>query len=585
MKYLHIITHNKVLTDNLEIDCKLYVVYNSNKSFYGKNYKQEVSCAVIKGSEVVVKTLEKLKVDTIFGIPGIHNLDIYDALINSNIKHVTTRNESGAGFMADGYARSTGKPGVALVITGPGLTNIITPMGQAIHDSVPMVVISSQIPTAVIDQATGFLHELKNSTILAQSVAKESRIVTDVGLIERYIEDAYRLSMTGRPGPVHVEIPMDILREAVDESMLRGMSVEHLDTTVNQYFYEKSVEEAAALIEAAERIVLITGGGAVKAEGQVLQLAEKLNAPIVQTTAGKGVISEINPLCLGARLHFSEVREFIRNAHVVVAIGTQLSPTDLWEVSLDLTGKLIQIDIDAGAFNKNYPADIGVKGDAAQVLKMLLSKVCSRKDNGVCKKVEDIIVKTKMKLKEVTGISEGMDDALKMLKVIRKVIPEDGILCADMTIPAYIGISEFKAYNSRTFLHPVGFGTLGFALPAGIGAKLANPDKVVCVLEGDGGFQFTMQELMVAVENNISLPVIIWNNDGFEEIRRTEEARHSGQRIAVDHQNPDFMKLSEAYGIRGVKVTCMNELEAVLREAVKINAPSLIEVKVNGGRG
>lgn len=536
---------------------------------------------IITGGAIITKTLERLGVDTLFGIPGIHNLDIYDGLLDSKINHITTRNESGAGFMADGYARSTGKPGVALVITGPGLTNIITPMGQAMHDGIPMLVISSQIPSTVLGQNTGFLHELKNSSILAQSVAKESRTVPCIEAIETYIKEAYHLCQTGRPGPVHIEIPMDILKETMNSSQTflenPNFSSKNTMSNVNHTFIQQSIDS----INDGKQVALIVGGGAVKAGRQIVSLAEKLHAPIIQTLAGKGIVDERHPLCLGARLHFQEVHALLMEMDVVMAIGTQLSPTDLWEESLKLKGKLIQIDVDAGVFNKNYSADLGIKGDAAQIIDRLLPELKHKNHVHIPEVLADIIVKTKSRLAEVTGIANTLELSLDLLKTMRKILPEDGILFTDMTTPAYIGISEYPCYHARTYLHPVGFGTLGFALPAAIGAKLAQPEKALCVLTGDGGFQFTMQELMVACTQKITLPIIIWNNKGFGEIRRNEEARHPGETIAVDHQNPDFIKLAQAYGITGVQVSNPEEMEKALQNSLTCNQPTIIEIHVS----
>ncbi|MFZ5945557.1 MAG: thiamine pyrophosphate-binding protein [Bacillota bacterium] len=533
----------------------------------------------INGGKIVVDTLESLNVESIFGIPGIHNLDIYDALINSKIKHVTARHEQGAGYMADGYARITGKPGIALVITGPGLTNIITPMGQAFHDSIPMVVISSQVPTWALDQRVGFLHELKNSTILTKSVAKDSRMVSKVGDIGIYLKEAYYLSLSGRPGPVHVEIPMDILRDAAEESYAnkenRTPSFSKI-INIDPRLLELSINK----INKSSKPVIIVGGGGCKAHMQIKQLAERINGAVVQTCAGKGVVDEEHPLCLGTRIHFQAVRQFLKTADLVIAVGTELSPTDLWEVPLQLDGEMIQIDVDAANFNRNFRAHIGLKGDAERILNLLLTSVSKKKRNNAREEeLKEIIELTQTELSETTGISEGLEHISSMLSEVRKFLPHDGIIFTDMTTPAYIALSSYSCNQPKTFIHPVGFGTLGYALPAAIGAKITKRDKKICVLVGDGGFQFTCQELAVACQEKLTLPIIIWNDNGFGEIRRHQERRHPGQRIAVDHLNPDFIKLAEAYGIKGTRVNTPSELANALREAFLQQHPVIIEVR------
>ncbi len=537
------------------------------------------------GADLLVDTLEQLGVDILFGIPGIHNLDIYDSLLNSKIKHITAKHEQGAGYMADGYSRVTDKPGVCLVITGPGLTNIITPMGQAFGDSIPMIVISSQMPTSFIGQRTGFLHELNNPTYLTKSVTKESRTITQKEHIGHYLEEAYHLAVSGRPGPVHLEIPMDILQDTVE-------SVPQLFFKNPAYYQNWNIEQqeeqilkSVKLLNKADQTVIITGGGSIAAADKVMQLSEKLGAPIVQTVAGKGSVSEKYPLCLGTRSHLPAVIEIVQRADAVVAVGTELAPTDLWEVPLALDGKLIQIDMDPANFNRNYRTDIPIRGDAAMVLDKIVSNLDEKDFDADArhKQVADAKVQGRCQLKSVTGINDQMDYILEMLAAIREGTPEDAVVLADMTTPAYVALSEFPSYHPNTFLHPVGFGTLGWALPAAIGVKLADTHNKALVLVGDGGFQFTLQELAVIAEHNIALPIIIWNDSCFGEIKRNEKARHPGETIAVDHKNPDFIRIFASYGISGQRVTTAQELKQALKEAFSKENPMLIEVDVAGG--
>lgn len=534
------------------------------------------------GAFEVVKTLEKLGVDTIFGIPGAHNLDVYEALLESEIKHVTAKNESGAGFMADGYARVSGKPGVALVITGPGLTNILTPMGQAYHDSVPMVVISSQIPSSLMNQGTGFLHELKNSTIMAKSVAKESRTVIAPEQIETYISEAYHLSTSGRPGPVHVEIPMDLFKEKLNEEAMNNEL--KLVSDMKPVIKEDVLNIIAAQINKSGKLAMIVGGGACEAQSQVKDVAEKLDIPVIQSYAGKGVLPETHDLCLGTRIQFDGILKMLKSCDTVLVVGSQLSPTDLWEKPLRLNGQLIQIDTDAGAFNKNYPADIGLKSDASEALEALLPLLDEKKDDKVRAMVKKQIQEATDSVSELSGIVDTFDQAIAMLKTIRKSLPEDGVLLADMTTTAYLALSEYETFAPRTFLHPIGFGTLGYSVPAAIGAKMRYQNKDMIALIGDGGFQFTMQEIAVAAELKLNLPIIIWNNDGYGEIRRYERARNFSENISVDHICPDLMMLGKAYGIDGVRPTSEQELEDAIRDSLNKDMPTIIELHIEKWR-
>lgn len=534
------------------------------------------------GARRVVLTLESLGVSTIFGIPGIHNLDIYDALIGSRIRHITAVHEQGAGFMADGYARSTGETGVALVISGPGLTNILTPMAQAFHDSIPMLVISSQIPTSYIGKGAGFLHELKDSHTLAGCTSKKSFTALSQEDIPGIIENAWHLASNGRPGPVHVEIPMDILAGcgSNDENLSPGNSGPTLPPLP-----EKVLAHVAELLDDASFPVIIAGGGAWKAGEAITELAEKSGAIVIESCAGKGIVDERNPLCLGARIHFPCVRDALSKADLILALGTELSPTDLWEKPILKNGTLVQVDLDPANFARNGSAEIGILADANQAALALLEAVSpdqTRRGKAI-ETVSRLKAESRQELASVTGMGGDLKAMSELVSSIRGAIPEGGVLFADMTGPAYVAISDYPAFSPKTFLHPVGFGTLGLAMPAAIGAAIARPERPVCVLAGDGGFQFTLPELGVAVRENLSIPIVIWNDGGFGEIRRNENSRHPGSFIAVDNTPPDFSLLASAYGTGYARSSDMGSLEESVRKAFSAPGPTLIECSPQEG--
>ncbi len=551
------------------------------------------------GSDILVETLEALGCTTVFGIPGIHNLDIYDALIGSSLRHVTARHESGAGFMADGWGRRTGTPGVALVITGPGLTNIATAMGEAFHDSVPMLVVSSQLPREIADQGTGYLHELRDSTLLARSVAKESRRVPDARLIADYLTAAYALATDGRPGPVHVEIPVDILQQEVATDAAGADAAAMPDPAGIDDLAEAIYATRAGATRAggggrdtggAGTIAFVAGGGATGAAEQLRILAETLGAPVAQTLAGKGILPDDHPLCLGTRLHTPAVQALLADTDLVIGVGTQLSLTDLWETPLALGRRFARININPADLNRNYRADIAVAASAEAALEALLRRVedaaaASRPTDAEAprtakQRVSDTIEAATAELPQVLGINaERFAHMKRIFEALRSALPQNAVLVTDMTSPAYVGLSEYPARAPRTFMHPVGYGTLGFALPAAVGISIAEPETPVCVLAGDGGFQFTMQELGVAAQESLSLPIVIYNDGGYGEIRRTEDDRHPGARIGVDLRTPDFVKLAATYGIEGCRVTDPAELEREVRAALGRGGPTIIEME------
>ncbi len=536
------------------------------------------------GAKRVIRTLESLGVSTIFGIPGIHNLDIYDALIGSRIRHITAVHEQGAGFMADGYARSTGETGVALVISGPGLTNILTPMAEALHDSIPMLVISSQIPTSFIGKGTGFLHELRDSHALAECASKKSFTALSQEEIPKIIEKAWRLASEGRPGPVHVEIPMDVLAGCCSKN--ENLSPDCTDPTLPS-LPEKALAHAADLLDKASFPVIIAGGGTWKAGEALAKLAEKSGVMVIESCAGKGIVDERNPLCLGARIHFPCVREALSMADLILAFGTELSPTDLWEKPLPKNGTLVQVDLDGANFARNGAADIGILADANQAALALLEAVSTKPERRAkaTETVSRLKAESRQELASVTGMGGDLQAMSGLISTIRRAVPEDGVLFADMTGPAYVAISEYPAFSPRTFLHPVGFGTLGQAMPAAIGAAIARPERPVCVMAGDGGFQFTLPELGVAVRENLPIPIVIWNDQGFGEIRRNENSRHPGVFIAVDNAPPDFSLLAQAYGARYSRPENLGSLEASIRDAFSAAGPTLIECSPQEGCG
>lgn len=550
----------------------------------------------ISAGHVVARSLEACGTDTVFGIPGMHTLDIYDGLSESSLRVVTARHEQGAGFMADGYARSTGRVGVVLVTSGPGLTNVLTPMGQAFSDAVPLLVISSQIPRAFLAGRSGFLHEMRNSTIMVSSVAKESRCICTAEEIPHAVEHAMRTAVSGRPGPVHLEIPLDVLGAEMDGSSLLvwpGFAASGRDPKSappgatgfsgppGSSPPESDLAAAISLLHNASNPLILAGGGARTATREIRDLSERLGAPIVTTAAGKGILPETHPLSLGTRLHFPSVRNAIEKADVLLAVGTELAPTDFWETAFHPSGALIRVDTDPSALSRNVPASVALEGDAGKTLFHLLAGLDMRRLPR-SEETAELIRRSRNELASVTRMGGALPFMLEMLRGLRRGFPEEGLLAMDMTGPAYVALSEFPVLHARTFLHPVGFGTLGYALPAAIGAKLAAPERPVCAFTGDGGFQFTLPELAVACQEELSLPVVVWDNGGYGEIRRNQEARCPGRYLGVDLFGPDLERLAASYDIPGISISSEDGLAEAVAVALERRIPTLI--RVDAGR-
>ncbi len=524
--------------------------------------------------EALIKLLEAYGVDRVFGIPGIHTVEFYRGLPNTGIKHITPRHEQGAGFMADGYARATGKPGVILVITGPGLTNAITAIATAYSDSIPMLVLSSVNRTGELGMGEGFLHELPSQRNLTSAFTAFSHTVLTVDELPKVLARAFAVFYGSRPRPVHIEIPVDVLS-----------SKANIPLTTWAYPTRpgpdpRVINKAAAILKLAQNPVVIFGGGTVDATEEAFELVERLDTPTVLTVAARGVLSEEHPLCLGANLPFKPVQDMIKQADVVLAVGTELAVPDLMpsEGPLEIKGKLIRIDVDPEQLARNNRPDIAILSDAGPAL----AELCKALNTGGrdytpgetpgAKRVAAMRFEIKKQWGPATQKHKRLLDAL------REVLPDDGVIATDTTQLVYSGSYCFPIRRPRTWLTPMGYSPLGYALPAAIGAKIAKPDRPVVCLIGDGGIQFTLPELVTAVEQKIPLAVVIWNNEGYGEIRDYMDARDIPQ-IGVNLHTPDFLTIAKGFGCKAERSTSLDHFKKLIKFSDTGNVPTVIEVR------
>jgi thiamine pyrophosphate-dependent acetolactate synthase large subunit-like protein len=525
------------------------------------------SAQTLTGAEAVVRSLELHGVELVFGIPGIHTLPIYDHLASSPIRHVSPRHEEGAGFAADGYARTTGRPGVCIVITGPGLTNLATAAAQAYSDSVPVLIISTALPRELVGRASGYLHEAKDQQRALDGLVAWSHTAKSPADAVDALDRAFSGFAEGRPRPVHVAIPLDVLEmtEAVDPGPRRRPRGVVLDT--------QAATAAARLLAEARHPVIIAGGGARGAPAEVRRLAERTGAPVISTFNGKGVLPEDHPLSLGSSLYLPAARSFVNGCDVVVAVGTELGQADMWLGGLDLTGRLVRIDIDPTQLDKNYPADLGILGDAGEALNLVVEALGGRiAESGMPERLAAA--------REAIARDAATDgrEWIPLMRTLRQELAPDAIVAGDNNQACLYGLLSFPVRQPASFLFPSGYATLGYGLPAAIGAKLAHPDRQVVALMGDGGLMFTVGELATAAELRLPLPVIVVNNGGYGEIRR-EMDRRGSPRLGVDLLNPDFPALGRAFGGRGVPVDDLAELPSALTGAFAFEGPTVIELR------
>ena len=525
--------------------------------------------------EYLVGLLEAYGVELIFGIPGVHTVELYRGLPRTKIRHITPRHEQGAGFMADGYARVTGKPGVCFIVTGPGMTNIATAMGQAFSDSVPMLVISAVNERATLGMGQGRLHELPSQRALTAGVSVFSHTLLDASQLPDVLNKAFAVFSSQRPGPVHIEIPLDVIVTQVDG---RTPTVAPLPT--RPAADPAIIARAAEMLSGAKRPLIITGGGAADAAVDVQAIAERLDAPVFMTINGKGILAPGHELALSGNLGMAPLVEELGAADVVLAVGTEFGETEMYPdpKPVQINGALIRIDIDALMLSAGASATLPILADAKLALSALVDIMGDRRPRvtsrggGRAAAIRGAVAKLLWPQCRTHG---------KLMDVVAKALP-DVIVAGDQTEPVYAVNQFYQAPRPRSYFNAsTGYGTLGYGMPAAFGAKLGAPKRPVVCLIGDGGLQFSLSELASAVEAKIPVAVIVWNNRGYGEIKNFMVERGIPT-IGVDIHTPDFVGLAKAMGAAAALPTSLAELESELRASATRSVPTLIEISAGG---
>ena len=528
---------------------------------------QPITCG-----EALMHLLASYGVDTLFGIPGVHTVELYRGLPQTPIRHITPRHEQGAGFMADGYARASGKPGVCLVITGPGLTNILTAMAQAYADSIPMLVISSVNRRHELSLGEGRLHELPQQRALSTGVCAFSHTLLCPDELPAVLARAFSVFKSARPRPVHIEIPLDVMTAPASHLPLQAWALPERPKADPQ-----QLAAAARLMAQAVHPLLLIGGGCVEADAAtVIRLAETWKAPVCHTINSKGLIPPNHPLSLGCNQSLPPVRALAAQADVILAVGTELGETD-YDVVFDggfrLNGRLIRIDIDPEQLHRNHPADMAIVGDAADALWQLSQLLPDIPVHSASPYPAVAAAKTQLSAMQ----PKSWLPLNHLLQSIATVWP-DAVVVGDSTQPVYAGNHLFEPARIRSWFNSsTGYGTLGYGLPAAIGAKLAVPERPVVCLVGDGGLQFTLPELASAVEAGTPVIVVLWNNQGYGEIKSYMQ-KHQIATIGVDLYTPDFQQLAQGFGCAATLVRHREELLPALQQADS-ERPTVIEIQ------
>lgn len=503
-------------------------------------------------------------VDVIFGIPGVHNQEMYRGIEEAGITHVLARHEQGAGFMADGYARATGKPGVAYVITGPGLCNIMTPMGQAFSDSVPMLVISSCLDDTAAQR--GQLHQMRDQRAAAATVCEWSEQAAGAQAAYALIDRALDEFATARPRPRHIQVPIRMLEADAPAAPARPALAHRAPAALD-------VGEVVERLARARRPLFILGGGARQTGWRAL--LQRLGAACFETYAGRGIVGPDYPLNFGATLPRPASAGIVASADLVVAVGTELAEVDLWRDRLGRAAPLVRVDLDPVVLSDRHRADLRILADAGEFLRALDAATVGAAAAEGWTPAEVAAARTRWRADsdaERPGIVPVCD-------ALRACLPEGTMIYSDMTQFAYVAKEVWDMDRPGHWHHPTGFGTLGYALPAAIGGAVARRGGGLPTLAiaGDYGFQYTVQELGAAVELGLPLPIILWDNGKLGEIEASMVAAQIAPN-AVIARNPDFCALAEAYGAASAAPATLVEMQESVRAAFAADRPTLIRL-------
>lgn len=525
--------------------------------------------------------LTQYEVECVFGIPGVHTIELYRALGESGIRTLTPRHEQSAGFMADGFARRSGKPGVCFIISGPGMTNIVTAMAQAWADSIPMLVVSTVNEHGRMGSGDGWLHELSDQQALVRGVCAFSHTLHTAHELPMVLARAFAVFDSSRPRPVHIEIPINVLTQDSPPIPHQPLMARVRRPAGNAI----DIQAAAELINRSRAPLLLAGGGATRAHQAVMQLAELIDAPVVMTVNGRGIAPAQHPLAVGASASLDPVRKLITASDVVIAVGTELGSTD-YDFNEDggfaIPGQLIQIDIDPQQLMRTRIPDLAIVGDAQATLRALQPQLnpVDRNTSGHARATAclgDVAQHLSVRYTRYVGVLNMIHDALEPAPII----------IGDSTQIIYAGNSAFsplepgKYFNSAT-----GFGTLGYALPAAIGTAVATAlhatdnesRQTIVAIAGDGGLQFTVGDLSTAIDAQVNLILIVHDNGGYVEIRQFMQD-NAVEPIGVDLHTPDILMQATACGWNTHRLDALSDLASVISSSAQGPIPTLILIK------
>ena len=536
----------------------------------------------LTGAEIIWECLIREGVDVVFGYPGGAILPTYDALskYKDNIHHVLTRHEQGATHMADGYARTSGKVGVAMATSGPGAANMVTGLATAMMDSVPIVCITGQVPRSAIGSDAFQEMDISGAVI---PVTKHSYLVMDIKNLAQTIKEAFAIARSGRPGPVLIDIPKDVQAEEHDfiypEEPVKLPGKNPLDKEIDK----KSLGDAADLIANAKRPVILAGHGILLsgASKEVIELSEKGDIPLSWTLLGSGAVPASHDLNMGMMGMHGEfaANNAIQKADLLIACGMRFDDRVTGNTkTYSLDSKKIHIEIDPSEINKNVPVDVALVGDLKLVLKKLIPILKDQKNTDWINEIEKW--KKESQSRDIINADTQMLYGAQVISDIWKETNGDAIVVSDVGQHQMLEAQYYKHDEPNTLLTSGGLGTMGFSLPAAIGASFYNRNKDIWVIVGDGSIQMTITELATAVQENANIKIAIINNGYLGMVRQWQQLFYDSRYNETPISSPDYVKLSEAYGLKGIRVISRPEIPGAIEEAQNTNGPVLVEFVV-----
>ena len=531
----------------------------------------------LTGAQILIKSLIEEKVEVIFGIPGGSVLPIFDCLYDCrDIRFILTRHEQAAAHAADGYARVTGKVGVCIATSGPGATNLVTGIATANMDSIPIVAITGQVKTHLIGNDA---FQEADVTGITRPITKHNYLVKDVRDLARIVKEAFHIASTGRPGPVLIDLPVDVTLQETEFEYPERVNIRGYNPTY--VGHPGQIKRAAKAISESKRPVIYSGGGVIlsNAEKELRELAENNAIPVTTTLLGLGGFPETHPLSLEMLgMHGTVYANYaIMDSDLIIAIGARFDDRVTGKIDeFAPEAKIIHIDIDPSAISKNIPVDIPIVGDCKNVLKELNRRIKKRPDTSSWLKQ----IETWKKSYPLTYKKDNKLRPQYIMEEIYKITGGDAIICTEVGQNQMWAAQFFKYTKPRTFISSGGLGTMGYGFPASIGAQVGSPEKIVFDIGGDGSIQMNIQELSTVANNKLPVNIVIFNNAYLGMVRQWQELFYKRRYSQTHLQNPDFAKVAESYGVKGIKVTKKEQVKDALKEAIETAGPVVLDFHI-----